>query len=172
MTRLQWLAPLAMIALLAACAGSNPLSYNGRMAQPDGRMAIKEGGPFDETWQNNDLIIRYTYRRQADAFEMNGRVELQDRLNGLPTVDFLRVNIHFLDAEGVILDSKRLWTALGEGGLGGKDFFIDWQFDQTFVLLQSTRNMTFSYQGRVADQSSGDDSKLGGGVGIDFWRTP
>jgi hypothetical protein len=103
---------------------------------------------------------------------MQGRIQLQKRLDGLLSVEFLRVNIHFLDDAGVILDSKRLWTALGEGGLGGKDFFIDWQFDQKFVLPPSTRSMTFSYQGRVADQSRTDDSKLGGGVGIDFWRTP
>lgn len=172
MTRLRWFAHLAMMTLLVSCAGSNPLSYDGQAAQPDGRMAIKAGGPHEATWQNNDLVISYAYNRQTAEFDIRGRIQLQDRLDGLPSVEFLRVNIHFLDADGLILETRRLWTALGEGGLAGKDYFINWQFDHTFFLPQPTRSMTFSYRGRVVDRSSNDNRSTGDGASIDFWRTP
>jgi hypothetical protein len=40
MTRLQHFLPFALMAFLMACAGGNPLSYDGQVAQPEGRVAI------------------------------------------------------------------------------------------------------------------------------------
>ena len=172
MTRIRWFIPLALMAWLSACAGTNTFNYNGRTAKPDGRIAIEAGGPYEETWENNDLSISYAYNREADGFDVNGRVKLQKRLASFPSVEFLRLNVHFLNSEGTILASHRLWTALGEGGLGGKDYFIHWQFDRRFTIPEATRTMTFSYNGRMRDRSGSDDSKFGGGDSFDFWRTP
>ncbi len=162
---------------LSACTERFRTSFNGRVAKVDGRVALEAGGPYDLYWETNDIIISGTYQREGESLDLNGRVKLQSRLDSLPNVSSMWVRVHFLDAEGVIVSTHRLWTALGDGGMGGKDFFINWNFNRRFTTPAPTRSLNFSYDGTVRDSSGTDDggggmSRTGGSVGIDFWRTP
>lgn len=177
MARLKWLLALLLIISLSACTERFRKSFNGRVAKPDGRAALETGGPYDLYWETNDIIISGTYERKGESLDLIGRVKLQSRLDSLPNVAHMWVRVHFLDAEGVIVSTHRLWTALGDGGMGGKDFLINWDFNRRFTTPASTRAMTFSYDGTMRDSSSTDGGgggvgRTGGSVGIDFWRTP
>ncbi|MGD8242119.1 MAG: hypothetical protein PVF59_04800 [Desulfobacterales bacterium] len=177
MAQFKWLLPLILILSLTACTERFRTSFDGRIAKTDGRVALEAGGPYDLYWETNDIIISGTYQREGESLDLNGRVKLQSRLDSLPNVSRMWVRVHFLDAEGVIVSTHRLWTALGDGGMGGKDFFINWDFNRSFTMPSATYAMNFSYDGTVRDSSSSDDGgggmgRPGGSVGIDFWRTP
>ena len=179
MARSKLLLSLILILSLSmsACTERWRKSFNGRVAKLDGRVALEAGGPYDLYWETNDIIISGTYQREGDGLDLIGRVQLQSRLSSLPNISHMWVRVHFLDAEGVIVETRRLWTALGDGGLGGMDYFVKWDFDHRFTTPAPTRSLNFSYDGTVRDSSGTDDggggmSRTGGSVGIDFWRTP
>ncbi len=138
-------------------------------------MILEAGEPRALFWETNDLIINGTYQQEGDGLDFNGQIILQSRLATFPNISHMWVNIHFLDNEGVIVRTYRLWTAVGDGGLGGIDYFIKWDFDHNFATPAATYAMTFSYDGAMLDSSSSDGGNIGGyggHTGIDFWRTP
>ncbi len=164
-----------MVLAIAACTEKWRNSFNGRVAKLDGHVTLETGGPYDLYWETNDIIINGTYEREGDDLDLIGSVQLQSRLSSLPNISHMWVRVHFLDAEGVIVETRRLWTALGDGGLGGIDYFVNWDFNHRFAMPAATRAMNFSYDGTMRDSSSTDGGGIGrsgGSVGIDFWRTP
>ncbi len=172
MTRLKWVLALLIIISLSACTEKWRKSWNGRVAKPDGRVALEAGGPYELYWETNDIIISGAYQREGNGLDLNGRIQLQSRLSSLPNIDHMWVRVHFLNDEGVIVDTHRLWTATGYGGLGGIDYFVKWDFNHRFTMPTPTHGMTFSYDGTMRDSSGTDGIQAGGSVGIDFWRTP
>lgn len=155
--------------LLAACASAGSLSDIGRMAQPEGRLTLASQGLQALQWENNDLVIQGQYTFEPDHLEINGRVRLQPRLAHFNILEYLRVDIYFLDGDGLILGGQRLWDA----GYANTDFFTRWHFVRGYAPPSGTRAITFGYTGRVRD---GGGSFIGwnGGDGIDFsfWRRP
>ena len=109
---------------LWACASSGAMSYVGRTAQPDGRLTLAAAGPHDLQWENNDIAIQGKYTFAPDHLEINGQVRLQSRLANFNILDYLWVDLYFLDGEGVILDGQRLWNA----GRRNTEFFTRWNF--------------------------------------------
>jgi hypothetical protein len=161
---------LTVLVLTTACATDISTRNAGRPTKPDSRIALQPGGPHQERWQTNDIAIPFEYRRENDQFAMAGKVELQKRIANFPNIDFLRINIHFLDAEGIILSSHRLWSA----GRSNELFFVNFDFSRQYPLPVGAANLTFSYTGEVADGGGGFSTRSRGGdrTSWRFWWTP
>jgi hypothetical protein len=161
---------LPVIALLiAACAGGGAMTYTGRLANPESTIPLLGDDVRELRWQTGDLVINATYAWASAQLDLAGQVQLQPRLAHYPVVDDLRVSVHALDGQGLILASFPLWSATPRSEL----FFVDWSFERHFSLPEGTRSVTFSYRGRMRDGGRGvlgdrgDDS-----VTWDFWRNP
>jgi hypothetical protein len=158
------------LAGLTACAGSGMGSYSGRLAKPESTVRLSEGGPHELKWQTNDLILDALVVLERNELDLAGTVNLQNRLRHYPIVAYLRISLHVLDGDGIILATHPLWSA----GQNAEHFFINWAFQRRFPVPPDTRAVTFSYRGRMRD---------GGGLGPgwdrqgdttswDFWHTP
>lgn len=159
----------AVLLVKAGCAGTPWLTYTGRAARPDNRIPLESGGPHPEFWKTEDLALRFTYRWTARELEMQGQVEPQPRISHYQVIRRLVVQVHFLDADGTILDTRTLWQP---GALVDVDM-VKWTFDHRWPLPSETRALGFSYAGVVQDTSgkgSGDD--IGGMVDWEFWYGP
>lgn len=167
---LLWVGLLLSLTGLMACAGSG-VSYNGNLAKPESSYPLTRGDINELKWQTNDIFINAMYALEDDQLDLAGRLQLQDRLAHYPVVDFLRVNVHALDGDGIILATYPLWNAPNRYEL----FYINWDFQQSYAVPDTTRAVTFSYRGRMSD-GGGLGGTLGGlgsdGISWDFWHTP
>jgi hypothetical protein len=154
---------------ITACAGGG-LSYTGRTAQ-SGKVIPLAGGDVREfEWQTGDLIIDATYALDANQLDLAGLVQLQNKLLHYPIVDHLRIDVHAVDGDGVILASYPLWDA----GVRRELYFVNWAFQVRYAVPGNTRALTFRYRGRMRD--GGGEGIWGrrddGGISWDFWHTP
>jgi hypothetical protein len=155
---------------LMACASAGA-TYTGRLANPASIVTLRPGDLHELKWQTEDLRIDATYALDGTQLNLAGRVQLQDRLAHYPTVAFLRISVHAIDGNGVILASYPLWSAPSNTEL----FFVNWAFDRKFSVPADTRSLTFSYSGRMQEGGGGWGPIRGqddGGISWDFWRTP
>lgn len=159
-----------LLFVLAACAGGGMASYTGRLAKPESAVKVSEGGPHELKWQTNDLTIDTLYVLENGALDLAGTVSLQNRLRHYPIVAYLRISVHALDADGIILGTYPLWAA----GQNTEHFFINWAFQRRFPVPANTRAVTFSYRGRMQDGGGWGPVRNQGGNGVswDFWHTP
>ena len=149
----------SLVLLLSACTSSRGgwLGWEGRLTKDDNRVALENDGSDAGIWQTNDIAIHYHYVREADRLTITGKVQRQARIK-----HFHRLNawvwIHFLDGEGFVLESRRLWAQ------NGSDVYwqIRYNFTRDWPLPPETRAMGFSYSGRASDRD----------VWWDFWRLP
>ena len=156
---------------ITACAGSGATSYTGRLAKPESMVMLSPGDARELKWQTNDLIIDAVYALGPNTLDLSGLVQLQSRLQHYPIVSRLRIQVHALDGDGVIVGSYPLWSA----GHNASHHFINWAFQRNLVVPENTRALTFSYRGQMRDGGSrmgrlGD--REGDGVSWDFWHTP
>jgi hypothetical protein len=159
----------AAVLVTAGCAGSPWLTYTGRAARPDNRIPLESGGSHAAIWMTGDLALHYTYRWTGQELAITGQVEPQARITHFQVIRHLSVRIHFLDADGIILDTRTLWQP---GALVNVDM-VKWTFDHRWPLPAETRAIGFSYTGAVQDTSgsnAGDD--IGGAVDWEFWYGP
>lgn len=132
---------------------------------------LLSGDAHELQWQTGDLMINATYALGSNQLDLAGLVQLQSKLTHYPLVEYLRISVHALDGDGIILNSYPLWTA----GYNAEHFFINWAFQRSYPVPESTRAVTFSYRGRMRDGGgwgpirNRDD---GGGISWDFWHTP
>ncbi|MBL0715728.1 MAG: hypothetical protein JJV98_18740 [Desulfosarcina sp.] len=160
---------VAAVMMLSGCASGIRNSYVGQAAKPDGRIALRPGDIHQEKWQTNDIAVNFEYQREAGRIDLAGNIELQKRLSNFTQVDYVRVYVHFLDTEGIILASQHLWSS----SFNTEPFFVRFTFTRQYPLPPDTHGLTFSYTGQMSD--GGDRGWApGGGDRIDwrFWRTP
>lgn len=152
------LTPLLFTAflLLYGCAGKNP-SWNGVVAKPDNRTAFEKGGTHVGIWQTNDIAIHYRYILEQDRLTFQGQVKRQARIRYLHRLKAW-VRIHFLDENGVVLDTRLLWAQNGSDVYGQ----IRYRFNRDWQIPPNATAMGFSYSGRASER----------GVWWDFWRLP
>lgn len=164
-----WIAFLASLALVLACAGGGA-SYTGRLAKPESRVPLMGGDAHQLKWQTNDIVVDATYALGSGRLDLAGLVQLQSRLAHYPVVEYLRVSVHALDGDGLILASYPLWTA----GANNEPFFVNWAFQRSYAVPETTRSLTFSYRGRMRDGGGWGPvrGRDGGGISWDFWHTP
>jgi len=161
-----------LINLYIACAGSNPLSPGAWVEEAD-RITLMDGGPHKGTWQTRDLTIHYEFQKAAPSLQITGLVELASYIPmGFNTLEFLNVNIHFLDANGIVLDAKRIKSF---GSFRSFRVLGDINLDGRFDLAPDTVAFAFSYSGRASTGGGGPGmrgSGSEGGTDWEFWRVP
>jgi hypothetical protein len=130
-----------------------------------------DGGPHKGSWKTRDLTIHYEHQEAAPNLQVKGVVEFANYIPmGFSTLDFLNLNIHFLEANGTVLETKRIRSF---GSFRSFRLLGELNFNGQFNLTQDTVAFAFSYSGRVSDG--------GGGPGImgsegktewEFWKVP
>jgi hypothetical protein len=143
--------------LLNSCSGGSWFTYTGWEAKPDNRFALKDGGPHAAVWHSPDLDLHYRYRLEGNRLEIEGRVVRQNRIKHFSRLTAW-VSIHMLNADGVILDTHRLWSQRGSDVYGG----LRWEFRHSWQLPPDNQAVGFSFSGVAGD----NDTQW------DFWQTP
>jgi hypothetical protein len=154
-TRLLGMLVIAL--LLNGCTGGSWFSYTGREAKPENRFVLKEGGPHSVIWHSPDLDLHYRYYLEGNQLTVEGRVVRQNRIKHFNRLKAW-VSIHMLDADGIILDTHRLWSQNGSDVYG----FMRWDFKKSWQLPPDNRAVGFSFSGVAGDS----DTQW------DFWQTP
>jgi hypothetical protein len=162
-----------LLNLFFACAGVNPLSP-GAWVEENNRIAIKDGGPYKGSWQTRDLTVNYEYREAAKNLEVSGTIKLADYIPmGFSTLDYLRIYIHFLTSDGIVLETKNLQYF---GYFRYIDYIEKMSFKSRFDLPENTAAFAFSYDGRASQGGGGPigyNSDNGSGqISWDFWKVP
>lgn len=156
--RATWLlAGLAAAMALNACNGKSWFSYTGWETKPENRYEFKPGGPHAVIWRSPELDVHYRYRLEGNRLDIEGEVVRQNRIRNFHRLTAW-VSIHLLDADGIILDTHRLWSQRGSDVYGG----LRWGFRHSWQLPPENRAVGFSFSGVAGDQ----DTRW------DFWQTP
>jgi hypothetical protein len=95
--------------------------------------------------------------RQEDAFQIDGRVERLGPVKNFANINYFRISIHFLDAEGVIIESRLLWSA----GVAADAKLVRWNFSQRCPLPDQAVAFGFSYRGAFSESGAEQNGKAG-----------
>jgi len=115
-------------------------------------------------WQAKDIAIHYAATSADDTLQISGTVERLNTIKNFPTINYLRVAVHFITDDGTIVDSKQLWSA----GTNANDRFVRWTFAKQYSLPAGASAIGFSYRGAVS-QGGGES---GGQDGWEVWQRP
>jgi hypothetical protein len=164
------LALFVLINLGIACVGGTSLSP-GAWVEEEDRISVLDGGPHKGSWQTRDLSINYEYREATSSLQITGVIELASYLQyNFNTLEHLRLNIHFLEANGIVLDTKRINVF---GYRRPLDFLGELSFNSRFDLAQDTVAFAFSYSGRVTEGGGSPTfSRSGDRTDWKFWKVP
>jgi hypothetical protein len=141
------------IIFVCSCAG---LSYQGKTAAQK-PIVLKDG---DGVWKNDDLSVNYQCQRTQNALRISGFVDLGKGIaNNFSSIEYFRLQIHLVDAQGKISDTRLLADS------GHRVKIEQWHFKQDIPLPSGAEAMVFSYAGRAV--VAGHDLTT-----WDFWLTP
>jgi hypothetical protein len=157
---------LMLVSLWVAVIGCAGLKapYEGALARPENRFLLATIDGKSSLWQAKDIAIRYVASSAADTLQISGTVERLNTIKNFPTINSLRVAIHFITKDGIILDSKQLWSA----GVNADDTFVRWTFSKQYPLPPGASAIGFSYWGVVS--MGGGES--GGQDDWEVWQRP
>lgn len=143
---------------------SKLISYEGTVAKQEENIVLMESGPHEGIWQNSDVRITYSYTRLADSLQIQGDVDLADRLaNTFRTVSHFSVRANFLNQDKKILKSVVIAAA-------NHTPIRQWRFKNSFQPPPEITAMNFSYTGLAKE---GGTIGIGGdGVSMYFWKVP
>ena len=157
--------------VLSACAGTGANRLAGRQTKPESRVAIQSGGTHEAYWQTRDLAVGFEYTWQTSTFAVKGAVELSKMIAQFTTLDYLRLRIHFLDEDGVILSTHNVWNAGYRRSL--HYHFVNFNFDKQYTPPSGTKIIGFSYSGEASDSGGDGLARRAGGRGDwSFWWQP
>lgn len=151
-----WLPYLLSGVVLMGCIGLNT-SYEGVQARSGNRLPLDALTDQAAVWQTRDLVLHYTASREGDMLRIDGRVERLGPIKNFDIINYLRVAIHFIDAEGFIVDSKRLWAA----DVVSDTRLVRWTFARRYRLPPRASAFGFSYQGAVSGRGANAAGRSG-----------
>jgi len=154
----QGLRLVGLLVMLGGCAGGLAMTSRGQPARPENRFPIRALQGQETTWQGPELALHYTAEHQTGNLVINGQVERRGPILKYPNVKDAVVYLHFLDAAGIILDTKLLWSSLGFNS----EKFVRWTFARAWPVPPGAEAIGFSYRGSFSD--SGSD------YGSDAWE--
>lgn len=150
---------------LLACAAAAP--HIGKTARPDNRILTADLPGGDSTWRGKDIAIVYKAATAGPDLEISGFIEFSSNLAKYPGVNYFRVYLHFLDTDGLVLDSKLLWAPGGQRD----SRFIRWTFQRQWPMPPGTAALGFSYRGSVSEPG-GDGSFSSTKTGWEVYQSP
>jgi hypothetical protein len=163
----RWL-PVLLALSLAACAGRSAGDlYAGQAARADNQAAIAAVAGQEIDWSTADLSIHYMAAPAGDLMDINGFVEFSSNLGKFPTLNYFRIYIHFIDAQGIILETRLLWSVASNS----EARFVRWSFQRQFPLPAGAQAVGFSYRGSVSE-GGGDGSFAQTRTGWEVRRNP
>ncbi|SDU50895.1 hypothetical protein [Desulfobacula phenolica] len=166
--QLFWVCLLTI--LLAGCSAKF-FTYNGSWVAEDDRIIVQDGKPHNGAWQTRDVTIDYTYQKKMQNLQISGDVTLRSYITmGFGTLDNLTLNLHMLDPDGIVLDSKliRIFAYRLDFHTLGK-----MTFNKQLELPANTAAIAFGYSGRVSEGGGGiHGDKRGGQTDWSFWKIP
>lgn len=158
-----------LIHLFVACAGGTALSPGAWVENKD-RIAVLDGGPHAGNWQTRDMTISYEYKEAVKNLQISGRIELADYIpKGFNALEQLNLYIHFLNADGTVLETKNIRIF---GYRRYLELISEMTFNNRFDLTEETVYFAFSYSGRVIQGSGTGVSSSRGRIHWDFWKVP
>lgn len=164
-----WLCVLALF--LCACANAGSKRFAGIKTKPATRVSVQHGGPYQAQWHARDLTLDFDYQWETDRFDIAGTVELSKKLNHFTIIDSLRIRLHFLDAEGIVLSTYNVWNAGHQDNM--HYHFVYWHYDKQYSPPAGTAMIGFSYTGEVSDSGGDGLARRSGGRGEwPFWWQP
>jgi len=139
--------------------------YQGKTVPEPNRIPISEGKAPPSVWQAKDLVFQYTCLRESDKLSLSGELTLDESYEQFEILNYLSLWVHFLDSEGMILDSKLALNMASSIAYTGerKKYAVKSSLD----LPINATALTFSYSGSV---SQADELERGGGGGGTNWR--
>ena len=140
---------LLSLAIVACATASAP--HIGKTARPENRLPLSELSRTETTWTAKDLKLHYLAAQAGDNLEISGFVEFGSNLAKYPVINAFRVYLHYLDAEGLVLDSKLLWST----GVNNEYRFVRWTFERQWPVPPPATAVGFSYRGG-ASEAGGD----------------
>ena len=156
--------PLVLLwVAVMGCAGLKA-PYEGAPARPENRFMLAAIDGKSSLWQAKDIAIYYVAASAGDTVHISGTVERLNTIKNFPTINYLRVAVHFITDDGTIIDSKQLWSA----GTNANDRFVRWTFSKEYPLPPGASAIGFSYRGAVSE--GGGES--GGQDGWQVWQRP
>ena len=157
---------LSLVLLWVAVMGCAGLKapYEGATARPENRFMLAAIDGKSSLWQAKDIAVHYVASIADDTVLISGTVERLNTIKNFPTINYLRVAVHFIADDGIILDSKQLWSA----GTNANDRFVRWTFSKQYPLPPAASAIGFSYRGTVS-QGGGES---GGQDGWQVWQRP
>jgi hypothetical protein len=124
------------------CAGLKA-PYEGAPARPENRFMLATIDGKSSLWQAKDIAIHYVAASAGETVHISGTVERLNTIKNFPTINYLRVAVHFIADDGTIVDSKQLWSA----GTNADDTFVRWTFSKQYPLPPGASAIGFSYRG-------------------------
>lgn len=157
---------LAFLSLmLLACVGQTAAPHIGQTARPDNRTPLASLPAGETTWAAQDLKLHYRAAMTGDSLNISGFVEFNSNLAKYPLINGFRVYLHFLNSEGVVIDSKLLWAT----GIQQEVRFVRWTFERQWPLPPDTAAVGFSYRGAASEAGGkGHQAK----TGWEVYQTP
>ncbi len=122
------------ILFLGAC------SYTGNIVAPERQFALGQGETGKGELLTRNLTFTYQYKFDGNNLSLNGEIEFVR----WPVHSF-RISIHFIDADGMILDSAVVQDRSPISGIRNLSINIDRQ------IPQETLFMAFSYRGEIGE---------------------
>lgn len=144
--------------MLLACAGKASAPHIGQTARPDNRTPLASLPAGETTWAAKDLKLHHRAAMAGDNLAISGFVELSSNLAKYPLINRFRVYLHFLNSDGVILDTKLLWAT----GINQDASIVRWTFERQWPLPPDTVAVGFSYRGAASEAGGkGQQTKTG-----------
>ena len=152
---------------LLACARISAPPHIGKTSRPENRVPLASLPAGENTWRAEDLDIHYNVARAGDTLEISGFVEFGSNMAKFPLINYFRVYLHFIDADGRVDDSKLLWAT----GMRTETRFVRWTFQRQWPIPPEAVAMGFSYRGAATE--AGGDGDLGTAkTGWDVYQAP
>lgn len=120
--------------LLMACQGLQ------ETVAPERWIALHQGGPYDGSWESQDVFVQYQYVKKPSTFT------LKYGGHAKRGYDQVSVWVLFLDAQGKILDTKSIFNS-GFRQHMGRD---KRSFEKTFEIPAGTTQ--FAFQSMLTDR--------------------
>jgi len=156
---------LLLLTGLSGC-GLLPKHYGNTIIPENNLNALKTGGPHEDTWSTEDVILNYRYTQKAGQLTISGTIDLVDSLKSYDKLDYLDFWIYFTNSENKII---------GQLLISPITFFNQVEetaFEKTYTLPPDAKAIVFSYRGSVSESGSGGDGIRDGGTTWVFWKAP
>ena len=127
----------------------------GKQVPPGNSVAIQSGGPHAQTFQTDDMTVRYQYETAGNQLKVWGRTKIN-----YESIDVLTFHLFFIDDQSTVIDKQNFFSFLDHS-----DFIefnsSDRQFHRDFKVPPGSKAFAIGYDGnteRTADQAEIDFS--------------